>query len=72
MPAVRVCTDSKSFLCPSLAPVAPRMSGGLRVQHSFGNLVTQPKGERASVIFPASSRSWDNSIQIIEILKIGP
>lgn len=71
MPAVRVCTDSKGFLCPSLAPVAPRKSGGLRVQHSFGNLVTQPKGERAAVIFLASSW-WDSSIQIIEILKIGP
>lgn len=46
MPTVKVCTDSRSFMCLYLAPVAPRMLEDLRAQQSFIELLTQPKGKR--------------------------
>lgn len=46
MPTVKVCTDSRSFLCLYLAPFAPRILEGLRPQQSFGGLLTWPKGKR--------------------------
>lgn len=46
MPTAKVCTDSRSFMCLYLAPVAPRMLEDLRAEQPFSELLTQPKGKR--------------------------